>query len=214
MSTILESLASNFGPDVVGDIGKALGADGSAVSQGIGVGPLLLNSMTKQAAQPGGADALMKLLPEGTGGLLGSLGGLLGGITGGAAGGAASPVSALLGPGVNAIGGALSRKLGFNVTPLLSIAAPALLGVVSKAMQSQKLDAGGLSSLLGRESDRFASDPANQQTLTTTSTALDAGDRASAMIAGYGESWKSVVAGPAAALFLVATSDLSGPMAP
>ena len=43
MPTILDSLASSFSPDLMGDIGKALGADSSAVSKGIGViGPLLL----------------------------------------------------------------------------------------------------------------------------------------------------------------------------
>ena len=213
MSTILESLASNFGPDVVGDIGKALGADTSAVSKGLGaVAPLLLNSMTRQAAQPGGAESLMKLLPEGSGGLLGSLGGLLGGLTGGAAGGPGNPASALLGPGINAIGGALSRALGFNVTPLLGLVAPALLSAVGKAMQTQKLDAGGVASLLGRESDAFASDPANQQTVALVQSATESGQRATALIESYGESWKQVVAGPAAALFLVSTSDLSGPV--
>ena len=105
MPTILDSLASSFSPSVVGDIGKALGADTSAVSKGLGaVGPLLLAGMTRQATQPGGAESLMKLLPEGSGGLLGNLGGLLSGLTGGTAGGASSPATALLGPGVNAIG--------------------------------------------------------------------------------------------------------------
>src|SRR5688572_17801811 len=123
MPSILESLASTFTPNVAGDIGRALGADGAAVSKGLGaVGPLLLNSMAKQAAVPCGAESLIKLLPEGSGGLLGNLGALLGGLTGGAAGGA-NPVTSLLGPGANAIGGALSRALGFNVTPLLSVAA-------------------------------------------------------------------------------------------
>ena len=92
MPTILDSLASSFSPDVIGDIGKALGADTSAVSKGLGVvGPLLLSGMTRQATQPGGAESLMKLLPEGTGGLLGNLGGLLSGLTGGTAGARAAP---------------------------------------------------------------------------------------------------------------------------
>ena len=168
--------------------------------------------MTKQATQPGGAESLMKLLPEGTGGLLGSLGGLLSGLTGGTAGGESSPVSALLGPGVNAIGGALSRALGFNVTPLLGLVAPALLGLVGKAVQSEKLDAGGLASMLGRERDAFASNPANRETVALVSSAMESGDKAAATIGSYGESWKHVVAGPAAALFMVSTSDLSGPI--
>ena len=213
MPSILESLASNFGPDVVGDIGKALGADSSAISKGLGVvGPLLLSGMAKQAAKPGGAESLVNLLPEGTGGLLGSLKGLVGGLTGGVTGGASSAVSSLLGPGVNAVGSALSRALGFNVTPLLGLVAPALLDVVGKAMQSQKLDAGGLASMLGRESDKFASDPANRETVALVSSAMESGDKAAATIGSYGESWKHVVAGPAAALFMVSTADLSGPI--
>jgi hypothetical protein len=212
MPTILESLASTFSPDAVGDIGKALGADSSAVSKGLGVvGPLLLNGMAKQAAQPGGAEALVRLLPEGSGGLLGNLGGLLGSLTAGAAGGTSAQAS-LLGPGVNAIGAALSRALGFNVTPLLGLAAPALLGIVGKAFQSQKLDAGGLAAMLGRESQAFAADPANRDTMTLVSSATAAGDQAAATIKSYGESWEHVVAGPAAALFMVSTADLSGPI--
>ena len=213
MSTILESLASSFGPDVLGDIGKALGADTSAVSKGIGVvGPLLLSGMTRQATQPGGAESLMKLLPEGTGGLLGSLGGLLSGLTGGKAGGESSPVAALLGPGANAIGGALTRALGFNATPLIGMVAPALLGLLSKAVKSDKLDASGLASMLGQERDAFASNPANKETVALVTSAMASGDKAAATIAAYGESWKHVAAGPAAALFMVSTSDLSGPI--
>jgi hypothetical protein len=212
MPTILDSLASNFSPDVLGDIGKALGADTSAVSKAIGaVGPLLLAGMTRQATQPGGAESLMKLLPEGTGGLLGNLGNLLGELTGGKAG-ESSPAAALLGPGVNAIGASLSRTLGFNVTPLLAVAAPALLGMVGKAMKSDKLDAGGLASMLGHERDAFASNPANKDTMALVTSAMTTGDKAAATIASYGESWKHVAAGPAAALFMVSASDLSGPI--
>ena len=212
MPTILDSLASSFSPDLMGDIGKALGADSAAVSKGIGViGPLLLAGMTRQATQPGGADSLMKLLPEGTG-LLGSLGGLLSGLTGGKADSESSPATALLGPGVNAIGGALTRKLGFNVMPLLGMAAPALLGLLSKSVKSDKLDASGLASMLGHERDAFASDPANKDTVALVTSAIATGDQAAATIAAYGNSWKHVAAGPAAALFMVSASDLSGPI--
>ena len=212
MPSILDSLASNFSPDVIGDIGKALGADTSAVSKGIGViGPLLLSGMTRQATQPGGAESLMKLLPEGTG-ILGNLGGLLSGLTGGKTGSEGSPMSTLLGPGVNAVGASLSRTLGFNVTPLLAMAAPALLGMVGKAVKSDKLDASGLASMLGHERDAFTSNPANKETVALVTSAITTGDKAAATIASYGESWKHVSAGPAAALFMVSSSDLSGPI--
>jgi hypothetical protein len=213
MASILESLTTTFDADVVSDLGKALGTDTSAVSKGLGVvAPLLLTGMARQATTPGGAESIMKLLPEGTGGLLGSLSGLLGGITGGLAGGGGSVVSSLLGPGINAIGGALSRALGFNVTPLLGLVAPTVLGLVSKAVQSQKLDASGLASMLGREADTFASNPSNRETMALVSSAMEAGDKGAATIASYGESWKQVVSGPVAALFAVSTADLSGPI--
>jgi hypothetical protein len=118
----------------------------------------------------------------------------------------------LLGPGVNAIGASLSRTLGFNVTPLLAMAAPALLGMVGKAVKSDKLDAGGLASMLGHERDAFASDPENKDTVALVTSAMTTGDQAAATIASYGESWKHVAAGPAAALFMVSSSDLSGPI--
>ena len=213
MPTIFESLASSFGPDVMGDIGKALGTDTSAISKGLGVvGPLLLSGMARQATRPGGAESLMKVLPESTGGLLGSLGGLLSGLKGGTPGGDSNPMNALLGPGVNAIGGALTRALGFNVTPLLSMAAPALLGLASKAVQSDKLDAGGLASMLARERDAFANNPANKETMALVTSAMTSGDKAAATIEAYGESWKHVSVAPTAALFMVSTSDLSGPI--
>jgi hypothetical protein len=82
----------DFSSGVVGDIGKALGADSSAVSKGLSlVGPLLLTSMTKQAAQPGGPESLMSCCRKERADCSAAFGGMLGGITGGAAGGATVP---------------------------------------------------------------------------------------------------------------------------
>src|SRR4029453_16801721 len=93
-----------------------------------------------------------------------------------------------------------------------AMAAPALLGLVSKAVQSDKLDARGLASMLGHERDAFASNPANKETRALVISAMTSGDKAAATIGAYGESWKHVSAAPAAALFMVSTSDLSGPI--
>ncbi len=41
---------------------------------------------------------------------------------------------------------------------------------------------------------------------------MESGDKAAALIKSYGESWTPVVAAPAAALFMVSTADLSGPI--
>jgi len=215
MPTLLETLSSSFDADAVGSIAKALGADSSAVSKGVGaLGPMLLGSMAKTAGAPGGADALTKLLPQDGGGLLGNLGSMLSGLLGGGGGGVAGGglVNQLLGSGVNAMGASLSRALGFNVMPLLGMAAPALLGAVASTVKSQNLDAGGLASLLKTESTAFAANPANAEAMALVNAASDAGDKAAAIIASYGADWTKVSLGAAAATMLVAGSDLSGPM--
>jgi hypothetical protein len=213
MSALLENLSSTIGAETIGSIAKALGADSSAVSKGVGaIGPMLLGSMAKSAGAPGGADALIRSLPQDGGGLLGNVGSMLSGLLGG--GGAASGglVNQLLGSGANAMGASLSRALGFNITPLLSMAAPALLGAVAKTVKSQNLDAVGLASLLKSESTAFAADPANAEAMALVNAASDAGDKAAAIIASYGADWSQVSLGAAAATMLVASSDLSGPI--
>ena len=218
MSGLLESLASSLGGDTAASIGKALGVDGSAITKGIGAtGPLLLGGMAKMAGTPSGADSLLKMLPQDPGGLLGGLGNIgsmLSGLMGGGASPAASggTLSTLLGPGVNAVSASLSKALGFNVAPLLGLVAPAALGFVAKAVKAQNLDASGLASILTRENAAFAANPANKETVALLSSAMEAGSQASSLIASYGPDWSKVVLGPAAALFMVATSDFSGPI--
>jgi hypothetical protein len=215
MSSLLESLSSSFSADTVGSIAKALGADSSAVGKGLGaIGPLLLGGMAGSAAKPGGVDALMKLIPQDGGSLFGNLGSMLSGLMGAggaAAAGGGSIVNQLLGSGANAIGASLSRTLGFNVAPLLSMAAPLLLGAVSKAMKADNVDPGGLAAMLASERSAFAANPANSEAMALVNAATDAGGRAAATIAGYGGEWNNVSLAPAAATLMVAGADLSGP---
>ncbi len=209
MSSILESFGSMIGPDTIGSLAKALGADGSAVSSALGAaGPLLMGGLAKMSSSPGGADSLMKMLPDS--GILGTLGSLFGSAVGGAGGG--GMVASLLGPGTNAIGAALSKTLGFNVAPLLAMAAPAVMGIVSKMVKSQNLGASGLASVLQKENTDFATNPANAPAMALVSAATAAGSKAEALIASYGSDWAKVSAGPAAAMALVASADLSGPV--
>ena len=89
---------------------------------------------------------------------------------------------------------------------------PAALSAVSKLVKSQNLDASGLASLLNKEHGKVADDPAQRESAALVSSAMQAGDKAAKTIASYGDDWAKVVGGPVAALFAVATSDLSGPM--
>jgi hypothetical protein len=215
MASLLGSLGEMITPDTIASLGKALGADSSAVSQALGAaGPLLLGGMSKMASTPAGAESLFNMAKEHGGGILGNLGSLFGGLFGGGAApaGPAGLMSQLLGSGSNAIGASLSKALGFNVTPLLTMAAPALLGAVSKMVSAQNMDAGSLATALRKESEEFAGNPANKATMELVNAARANGEKATALIQSYGADWPKVAAGPAAALFLIASGDPSGPI--
>jgi hypothetical protein len=212
MSSILESFASQFGPDIVGKLGSALGADAGAVNKGLGaIGPLLLNGLSGMASTPGGADSLLKALPQGGGGLLSSLmGNLFGG--GGASAPGGGMLQSLMGPGVNAVSASISRAVGFNVAPLLGMAVPAVMGVVSKMVQDKGLTAADIGPALTAQKQAFFDNPANAESAALVRSALAAGDKAAAQIQGYDADWSRVQSAPAAALMMVATADLSGPL--
>ena len=210
MDNLMQSLSSMIKPDMVAALGKAIGADTSSINQGLAaVGPLAMGSMAKMASTPGGAESLLKMLPQGGGGALGNIGTIISGLTGGGSGG--GMVNSVMGPGVNAIGASLSKALGFNVTPLLGMVVPVVGGLISKAVKSDNLDAAGLQTMLSKQSADFANDPANKATMALVNEATAAGEKAAAQIASYGADWSKVAGGPAAALLLVAASDLSGP---
>ena len=214
MASLFESLSSAFNPEIVSALGKALGTDASAVSQGLAAtGPLLTSSLSRMASTPSGGESLLKLLPQNEAGAFGGFGSLTTLVSNLFSGGATSNsmLSSLLGPGLNAVSASLSKALGFNVMPLLNLAAPAVLGLVSKAVQAQKLDATGVTALLKRETTQFADDPANANTMKLVNDALIAGDKAAAAIGSYGADWAKVAAAPVAALMAVASSDLDGP---
>jgi hypothetical protein len=214
MASILESIASQFGPDIVGKLGSALGADAGAVNKGLGaLGPLLLNGMSSMAGTSAGADQLMKALPQGGGGLLSSLlGSVFSGGGTSALGGGGGLLQSMLGPGINAVSASISRAVGFNVAPLLSLAAPAALGAVAKLVKDKGLNAASIGPALSAEKQAFFDNPAHAESAALVKSALAAGDKAATHIHGYGAEWSRVQAAPAAALMLVATSDLSGPM--
>jgi hypothetical protein len=213
MSSILESFASQFGPDIVGKLGSALGADAGAVNKSLGaIGPLLLNGMSGMASTPGGADSLLKALPQGGGLLGGLLGNLFGGGGASASEGGGSMLQSLMGSGVNAVSASISRAVGFNVAPLLGMAVPALMGVVSKMVQEKGLTAADIGPALAAQKQAFFDNPANAESAALVREALAAGNKAAAQIQGFGADWSRVQSAPAAALMMVATADLSGPL--
>jgi hypothetical protein len=168
-----------------------------------------MGSLNKTSSTPEGASSLMKMLPQDSSNIVGNL---MSSITGGQGGGtAADLLNGVLGPGIGAISGTLSQKLGFDVKPLLTLAIPAILGLLGKKAKDDKLDATGVADLLKSETKAFAADPANKETAALVKDALKAGDQAGELRKQFSDAeWTKVRMAPVAALYRVASVSPSG----
>jgi hypothetical protein len=194
----------------MGRIGNATGLDAHQAQLGMNVvGPTVLASLNRKASAPGGADALLNMLPkdaQGSGSNF--LSSLLGSLSRWGTG--ADMMTNMLGSGVNAISGTLSKSLGFDVAPLVRIGVPLIAGVLTKTVRERKLDANGLQTMLTDESMAYMTNPANMVTSALVQSALKAGDDAAVLRNKYSDAdWERVRMGPLAAMYLVATASPS-----
>lgn len=135
-------------------IAKSVGGDNNAVQSALSMGlPMIMGSMATTASKPGGADILTKMLTQAGGSSpLDNLGGLLGNP---AAAGGSAMVSTLFGGQMSGIQTAIAQKTGLPpamVSQVMTIATPIVVGYIGKMFVSQKMDAAGLTSLLGDQS--------------------------------------------------------------
>jgi hypothetical protein len=155
MDSMVESLMKQVATgDNLSALSKAVGGDQNAVKSAMGMGlPLIVGSMASKAAAPGGADMLMDMISK-TGGSnpMDNLGGFLSNPQGAIG---ATMVNSLLGSQLTGIQTAISQKTGLPpaiVGQVLTIATPIVMGYVSKMFMGKKMDAAGLTSMLGAES--------------------------------------------------------------
>jgi hypothetical protein len=122
----------------------------------------------------------------------------------------ADMMQGVLGQGINAIGGTLSGKLGFDVKPLLGMAVPMVVGMINKAKKEGNLDANGVANMLQTESKAYMADPANKANVDLITEAMDAGDKAAALRGKFSDAdWMKVRMAPIAATYLVVKSSPS-----
>ena len=87
MSSILDAVRQQLGPDTIQQMSATLGADPSATSNAVSLAlPALLGGLSQNVAHPEGAAALDNALNAHDGSILDNLGGLLGGGGGGIGG--------------------------------------------------------------------------------------------------------------------------------
>lgn len=215
MATLLESIGTQITPQMVGTIGKAIGVEDAKVQEGLGtVGPVVLGSLSEKSQTTAGMDSIMKMLPQegaAQGGGLSDLLGLFG----------KGPMSAVaqgnllndvFGQATSAIGKTLSAKLGFDVTPLLAAAVPAILGAIAKSAKEQKLDSQGIAGFLQTEHANVVAN-AKPEVLATLNEVNNAAAAASTLKAAFSaEEWLKLRLAPTATAFYVVTSSPSGPV--
>ena len=207
MPSLLESFGQSFTPDTLAKLGASVGLDPNLVTKGLGaVGPLLTGAMAGQTATPQGLDGLMKLIPQDGGAGLSNLAGLLHG------GAPTEALSGLFGgSGLGAAGRTLDQKLGFKASSLLAMAAPVVLGLVSKMRSEQKLDTAGIAKTLQDEQKTFLA--SGNENATLVNTVLAASNEANATRACYTDAqWQAIRLGPMAAAQVVMIASPSGPI--
>lgn len=221
MASILESLAQQMNPELLGSIAKAAGVDPALVQQGLQIaGPLVQGSLARQSETTAGMDQIMQLInnvssegmPSTAGDIMGSLAGLVGGFSKGAGGEIASAgaMNELFGQGASAAGKVLSSKLGFDVTPLLSAALPALVGAVAGMAKEQKFDSAGIANLLQTQQKETLA-AITPEVAAVLNEVDDAVGKANAIKDSFtAEEWASIRLAPTATALYVITASPSG----
>lgn len=156
-NSILDMLSQQLGGDVVKQMSAQLGADEGTVNNAIAAAlPMLLGGLTRNSANPQGADALASALArDHDGSILDDLVGFLGS---GNAGAGPNILGHIFGGKTDAMASVLGKASGMNAgsaASLLAMLAPLVLGVLGRTQRQGGLDAGGLADMLGTERSRL-----------------------------------------------------------
>jgi hypothetical protein len=140
-------------PDMFAKVGERLGIPADMVQKGTEVAiPLLTRGVAGLADTPEGQVAVADAIKGADTGVLGDLNGLMGSFT---KEGGAGVLTQVFGDEGRVVSGALKEATGFDLTPILGMAGPLLLGFVSSTAQKEGLDTNGLIKKLKQEARNF-----------------------------------------------------------
>jgi len=162
-ASLLDSLTALITPDLAGKAASMLGESDAGIRKGLGAAlPVVLSGVSSRAHDAGFVASLYDLVrsPANDGNVLNDVGRMLGG-------GASSPMtglgstllSSLFGGNVGSVANALAGYAGVKNSTgasLLNLAAPLVLAVLGKRVQSEGLNASSLGSLLLGQRQAFA----------------------------------------------------------
>ena len=139
-----------IGQQIIGSAASQLGINESQAQSAVSAAvPFLLSALNKNA-QNGGAEGISTALDNHNGGILDNLSGFLG--QGGNQQDGLGILGHVLGNNQQNVETAISKESGLNmgqVTQILALVAPIVMGYLGRQKQSEGLDSNGIAGLLG-----------------------------------------------------------------
>ena len=139
-----------IGQQIIGSAANQLGINESQAQSAVSAAvPFLLSALNKNA-QNGGAEGISAALDNHNGGILDNLSGFLG--QGGNQQDGLGILGHVLGSNQQNVESAISKQSGLNmgqVTQILALVAPIVMGYLGRQKQSEGLDSNGIAGLLG-----------------------------------------------------------------
>jgi outer membrane protein OmpA-like peptidoglycan-associated protein len=158
---LIDSAKGLFTNEMVSKASSYLGESESGVAKAIsGILPSVLGGLVNKASDNDGAGVVASMAQEShSSGILGNLEGVLGNDGGGMLNKGAGLLSSLFGGKLDGLSGLISSFSGLkssSVSSLMSMAAPAVLGMIGKHASNNNLGASGIASLLNSQKDNIA----------------------------------------------------------
>jgi hypothetical protein len=153
MSSMFDPIKAVLTPDMFAAVGARLGIPGEMVQKGTEIAiPLLTRGVAGVAETPEGQVAIADAVKNADTGLMGNLSGFLGSFT---SEGGTDVLRRLFGDEGRVVTGAIKESTGMDITPILGMAGPLLLGFLSSTAQKEGLDTAALVKKLKTEANRF-----------------------------------------------------------
>ena len=157
MFSLQDLLGQEGGDQALNQISQSVGADQSTVNSAVQMAlPMIVSALSKNTAQPDGAESLSNALQTNhDGSILDNIGGIVASAQQADGGGI---LGHILGQKQTAAAEQISQNTGLNsgqTAQILLTLAPIVMGYLGKQQRQQGLDAGGLSNMLGAQQQQI-----------------------------------------------------------
>jgi hypothetical protein len=156
MPSLMDFISQHVGQEQIKQIASKIGASPEQTQAAVSIAlPTLLGAVSRKAENEEGAKELHQQLQNQDNGMLDQLSGLLGGASGGP-GAIGGLLEGLLGGRQARVEQGISKASGLNVgqmSSLLSMLAPIVMGALGRQQKSENMDAGALAGALRKEKE-------------------------------------------------------------